>query len=717
MKARAAFTPIVLIALATGAVAYAYLLDRDKVSDADRAARRKDVFPSFRVDDVQRIEIDHGAEKLVLEREQDAGSSSSWAMTSPRREHADSAAVDALLRELELGTWLRRVTDADTLGLAAPRATGEIALGPLDYHFAVGADAPTPDGAAYMKLEGEGTFVVGRSLAVQLLRGANAYRERALVPYGGNDVARMAVLGDGGGFMLERHGATFRTKGGLRASRDVVERILLALADARAEVFLDDAAADERTKAPVLTLAIDAPDGSKPHVELRVGAPCPGRPEDVVVVRTAPARISACTSKGLVEALRPEGTALVDESPFFARFDEIEELRLEPAGSGGPAVDLARRGTSWHERAPEDRELASPEEADAANALAASVVGAKGTEVHRPGPHETIVPFARASLVRTGDATRELVEISRPLADGTVVVRRADDGALLRLALPDARHLFPRPIALRARPVWRAPFDPASVTAIDDACGPTQERLELQGHAWTLLAPPGFAADPVSAADLASAIARAKADAWVAGSDDGSFGFGGPGACAVEVSLSSPSGQPSRRASIVFGKPGEGGVYAHTLDDPAVFVAPAVLYGLMTRPAIDRSAFRVEPAESATITLEQTGVRVRLSRQGSALVREGSSPQDAGAADSIERALASFYALAALHAGPPGKDEGMDRPALAIDLASEGRAPVHVTIGTPTRVDGIDAYFARVRGIDASFAVPKAPVEALLGAR
>ena len=75
MKARAAVTPIALLVLAAGAGAYAFLVDRGTVSDADRAARRRDVFPSFRVDEVSRIELDHGSEALVLERGSDAGAS------------------------------------------------------------------------------------------------------------------------------------------------------------------------------------------------------------------------------------------------------------------------------------------------------------------------------------------------------------------------------------------------------------------------------------------------------------------------------------------------------------------------------------------------------------------------------------------------------------------------------------------------------------------
>ena len=376
-------------------------------------------------------------------------------------------------------------------------------------------------------------------------------------------------------FVLERHGATFRTKGGLRASRVLVDWMLMALADARAEAFLDDAAADEGTKEPVLTLLVGAQDASRPGVEIRVGSACPGRPDDQVVVRTSPTRLSACASKGLVEALHLDAASVPDASLFFARADEIEELRLEPAQGEGPTVDLARKGTSWHERVPDDRDLTA-EEGDSASALAASLVGARGTDPHLPGPSETMVPFARASLVRVG-GTREMVELARPGADGTALVRRIDDGALLRVRLPVVRHLLARPIALRPRPIWRSSFNPASVIAIDDTCGPAPQRLELHDHSWTMVAPSGFAADPVAASDLASAVAHAKADAWIADADDGSFGFQGPGSCTVGLSLASPSGEPSRRVAVVFGASGEGGVYGRTLDDPAVFVAPTVL--------------------------------------------------------------------------------------------------------------------------------------------
>jgi hypothetical protein len=706
----AAVTPVVLIALATGALAYAYLIDRDKVSDADRSVRRRDVFPSFRVEDVDHIELAHGAEKLVLDRDRDAGAASAWTTNSPREERADGAAVDSLLRELELATWVRRVTDGDGLGLGSPRATGEVVLGHLEYRFVLGADATKPDGAAYLKLEGEGTFVVGHSLAAQLLRGADAYRERVLVPYGGDSVTKV----EGEGVHLERHGATFRTDTGVRVSRAVGDQILAALAEARADVFLDDAAADAATTPPVLALSVDGREGTYPQVKLRFGAACPDRPDEVVVVRTSPGRMSACVPKGVLERLRPATGTLPDTSPLFARADEIEELRIEPAGSGGPTVDVARKGTTWRERAPEDRDL-TREEGDSASALVARLEAARGSQVRLPGSSEAFAPVSRLSIVRTGGATRELVELSRPGADGSTLIRRADDGAVLLLSPADARHFLPLPLALRARGLWRAPFDPAAVTAIHDTCDAGAQALELSGDTWKMTSPAGFRADGVSVADIAGAVAGAKVDAWVADADDGTFGLHGPGACSVEVTVSSGQGQPPRRATIAFGSPGEGGVYARTLDDPSVFIAPAALHAMMTHPAIDRSAFRMDPADLAALTVATGGREARWVRQGATLEQKG-APEDAGTADTVTRATSALYATAAIHAGAALAGEGLDHPIEIVASRTSG-ATTRIAIGAPVAVDGIDSYFARVRGVDATFAVPKAPVDALLSAR
>jgi hypothetical protein len=490
-----------------------------------------------------------------------------------------------------------------------------------------------------------------------------------------------------------------------------VDQLFAALADTRAEAFLDDEQADRaRAKASWrVTLAPRTADRSP--VELRVGGECPGRPEGVAVVRDRPSRAAACAPRTIALALDELPGALTDTSPLYAHADEFEELRLEPLQPGGPAVEVARKDRGWHERAPEERDL-DPGEAESANALAAALSAARATQARAATPDDHFVPHARVRIVRTGDGVAETVDVGPAEADGSRLMRREDDGAILRVPLAAARRFWPEPIALRGRNVWArtgaanrtAAFDAASVVAIDDSCGATPQRLELRNAMWRMRRPAGFRADPRSIADLIEAFEHARAESWVADADDGTFGLGGAGACTVTFSLDDATETGARRG-IAFGAAGDGGFYAQTLDDKAIFVVPASLREEAGRPAVDRARLRVDPATLDKATLLRDGRRLTLDRD------------DVGA--DLAAALSSLAAQTALHLGPPAPDEGFSAPTLEIRAAMHpdaGPLETHIVIGAATHVDGADAYFARVSGVDATFAVPRRSVTAILDA-
>ncbi|MGH7297295.1 MAG: DUF4340 domain-containing protein [Polyangiaceae bacterium] len=708
MSARASATPIVLMALAAATAAYAYFVDRRGVSDADRAARHSDVFPSFRTEDVARITLVKGGEKLVLERATDAGADA-WTMVVPRDERADGASVDAQLRELEMATKLRSVEPGSATGLDEPRVRGSVQMGAVEYRFALGADALRPEGAAYMELEGEGAFVVEHSLAVQLLRGADAYRDRTLVPYGASGVQRLVVRAPGGSsFDLVRRGAAFRLASrDLRASRSAVSHLLAIFADGRAERFLPDAAGDDALAHARETFTVSPRSPGDPTVELAIGGDCPGHPGEVVVVRTKPGRVCACASRSIVDDLPSDPGTLVDTSPFFAHADEIEELRLEPVGASGPRVELARRGSGWHERAPLDRDLAG-DEVDAANSLAAALTGARASAVLPRAPAGRYTGRSRVTAVRTGGETPEIVEVGAPEPDGSILLHREDDGAFLRVTRATAARFEPHPIALRARSLWTTPFDPAAVTSLDDSCGPTTQRLERRDGGWALAIPPGLPADPVAASDLVAALANAKADSWVDETDRGFYGLGGSDACVVSIALSSTAGADSgsRHVSISLGASSGDETYARTSDDPGVFAASPSLRRLVSRPAIDGSRLRIDPGHLSSLAVLRGGRRREVSL-------------DRGDDGALRAAIGSLYAEHAVHAGSPEEGEAMDRPTLEIAARARGDAAAEdtrITVGAATSIDGAAFYFARVSGTDATFAVPDACVAAILGA-
>ena len=611
---------------------------------------------------------------------------------------------------------------------------GAVEVGPLHYRFVLGADAAAPEGAAYMRLEGEGTFVVGRSLKVQLLRGADAYRDRALVPYGMSDVARIELRAPAGGVVaLERRGTSFRVggAGGLRASRAEMDHLFGALADARAESFVEDAEADRAVGPEARAVVLVPRDPTRPRMSLLVGGACPSANPalagDVVVVRLEPSRASACAAKSLADALAAPAESFVDRSPLVAHADEIEELRIEPAAAaaGGSRIDIARRGSGWHERAPEERDLDAAE-ADSANGLAASLAGARALDVRRAQAGERLIAKARVTTVRTGGASTEVIEVAAPDASGVALARRIDDGAILRLPRDAARRFEPHPIAIESRAVWRAPVDPGAIVAIDDSCSRAPQRLDLEDGVWTTH---GFAVDSLSASSLAESFARAKADAWVDEVDDGTFGFGRPGSCAVTLTLQSTSdAEPPRRVGIIFGDESAGGLYARAADGQGVFLAPVALRDLASHPLINRSRLRLEVPALVRVVIERSGDKVVLSRPraGDPLVRLGAEADGGDPGEttppgkSMESALAGLYAECAVHLGPPDAEEGMDRPILAIEATTRGAAGdplvARISIGAPTRDGTSEAYFARVAGVDATFAVPRAAVSAILEA-
>ncbi len=316
-------------------------------------------------------------------------------------------------------------------------------------------------------------------------------------------------------------------------------------------------------------------------------------------------------------------------------------------------------------------------------------------------------------------------------------MRRKDDDAILRVPLAAARRFWPKPIALRARGVWSSwqserpesvAFDTGAVTGVEDSCGAARQRLELRSRVWKMRSPSGFRADPLSVADLIDAFAHAKAEAWITDADDGTFGLGAPEACEVSFTLDDGTDAGTRKG-IAFGAGGDGGVYARVLDEKAVFVAPATLRELASRPAIDRTRFRMEPSALQSVTLLRNGRRFALTRSDNHLVPaavaqaasdEGPHLERGGrtSTEDLEAALVGFSAQAALHLGPPGPDEGFSGPTLEIRVTTRPDAgaavETRIAIGAATRLGTVDAYFARVGGVDATFAVPRRAVAPLL---
>jgi hypothetical protein len=671
-------TTIVLSLLVVGLCVFLWF-DRGRVSDGERRAREDDVFPAWRRDDASRVEVAHEGETLVLVRDADK----TWRMTSPRAERVDQAAADRLLGTLELASVVRRVSpgESSVLGLDAPRATGKITMGALVFRFALGGASPRPEGTSYLRVDDGAPVVVSKALTDALLASSDTYRDRTVVPYLSTELARLEVRRGRGeaGFAVERKDdRSFLVQGeAVRASRNALDKVWAALAEVRAEAFLKDADAEELTREPRLTIRMTPKEG--PAGEIVVGGECPGHPSDVVVLRRAPSRVLACAPKGAMEALEAiEPAALVDRHPFALRHDEIEELRLESIGPDAHVLELARRGTGFHERQPIDRELAE-DEADAVSELLARIEESTAKAVSASVGAFTPVARARA---RSGEH-EEIVEIG-PADGGSVALRRLHDGARLVVSRAVARRLVPRATSTRGRTLLG---DPRRVTRVVLRCG-TAQQLADQGSGLRLVEPTGYETDG-SITQLVDALTRGRALLWVADADDGTFGLG-PETCRAVLGFADGDAPVTVR----LGAEGEGGVYGLVDGHPEVFVAPLALEELARRIYVSHASLRVAPERVES---------VRVVAQGRPVV--GLDPSR------LRDAAGALYADRVVGVGPP--DVG--RPDVELTIAmTEGGPPRRVLCSAPVVSPTGTARRCATPDVKAVFEVRAGAIDAFL---
>jgi Domain of unknown function (DUF4340) len=688
----------VFVAAAIGLSVYAYI-DRDAVSDPERARRGHNLFPAFRREQVTRVDIgEPGQKPMVLERDPGDGGETSWRMTSPLAAKADLPAVDNLVGVLEYASPVRKL-DRDPPGFDPVRRTGSVTMGALVYRFALGGASPSPEGSSYLRLDGEGTFVIARELTADLLKSTDVYRDKTIVPYLSIHLSSLAVYGKDESWSMHRIDETsFQLDDGTRCSRETIDLVWSALAEMRAESFLPDTAA-LAIDVPEFRIVMTPSDKSSPEGEIVVGGPCPDHPEDVVVVRRAPTPLAACAPRGILRGLATPKSELVDKRLFVTRADEVEELRLEtsPTGAG---LEIARRGTGWHQRRPVDRDL-TPGEAEMATALVLALTKAEGT-LHQTQGKAPFTPSARATIVRGGDTrVEEVVEIGD--IDGGSLARRKLDGGVLAIGRDVRRLLSARATALAERRVFDPPVEGKPIAGVETHCAGVEQILVRESSSlFQMKKPPGYPADQAGAIDLGDAIARAKAETRVADDDDGSFGF--EARCTVAVTVKDGGG--TRRVALALGSAtADGGVYARAEGSPDVFVLRGPFLERAKTPLVDRNVFFAAPASVQAIRFTRPGGDIVVPRYA-----------DGGAHPAIE-ALGQLTADRVVHLGPAHPEEGFGKPTADVRVGfarDAGIAAKRFLIGGLTKDK--TAWYARADGIDASFVISTEKANAIVAA-
>lgn len=702
MKGKTAVS-VLLIVCAVLAVAYAYFIDRGKVSDTEKKQRTAQVFPIWRKADITRIDLEvAGQQNLVLERDADAGELE-YRMTAPVTTEVDTATLDRLLSVLDQTNYVRKL-DAEPADFGAIRVHGRVRMGSMQITFDLAGPAPTPEGAAYFRLDGKSLLVVPKDFVLDLQRPVDAYRDKTVVPYLSVGLRGLTLRSRSRQLELTRQDdLSFLISGdNVRASRKTIDRVWTAFAEMRAEKFLSVATARKLTDDPVAVIRMTPFSGET--AELRLGGPCPDAPEDIVFLRLSAPEVGACVPKGVLQGLSLEAKELVDDGPFVTRTDEVTELVATDLPTGF-VLDVARKGGGFRLRTPQERDLTPGENAlfqsymDRLFALSGMDV-VKGEALKVPILKFLIHRARGAGLLnaKEREEATETIEIGRDAREGKLYLRRSSDGA--RYVLDESALSFLRPHAgtLRDETLWGAAPGGAQPEPreIELDCGAGQKLTKSSDGAWMSHA---FPVDQAAAVNLADALRRAKPSTWLHPDSFASASIASH-KCTVHVIWEGDAGASS---TVDFGDKIGSYVFGGRRGDKTPTLLPADLLALAKVWYVERAFLRdAVPADIASLVVTKGTRSVTLASE--AELGEGPARGDAGGAEAEgpRSQIGTLRANAALHLGAIAAGE-FDREKVEVKVTLKRDSGVTTRLLTFAPKADKSGYLLRYDGVPATF--------------
>jgi hypothetical protein len=289
----------------------------------------------------------------------------------------------------------------------------------------------------------------------------------------------------------------------------------------------------------------------------------------------------------------------------------------------------------------------------------------------------------------------ESIAIGRARADGSRCIQRKLDGTQLCFDKSAAAAFDTDASLLRSSEVLR--FAPSELANLSIVAGDLRERLVRNPDgSYQLEEPKGFRHDGSLVADAVQTLGTLQALRWVPHAEEAELGLVSP---RMRVTFQLGSAAPRE---LVIGASAEGGAFARLSPEPAVFVLGTLPLADLETPLIDRALCPFDRAQLARIELKQGARSLTLSRSGNAW--QGGTLAAAQASELVE-ALGALRAEQALHVGSARPNEGFDKPRGAITFVDQQGKSSRLTLGAKGTLGEEPIVFARLEGVDATFAL------------
>jgi hypothetical protein len=707
-KALAVNAALAALALGTLGIVWA---TRDSATTRELAARQSKLLVEWNDAAITKISLRRGPARLELSR---GSAADAFRIQKPWQEQADIATTKALVSSLELASALRPADGVtrQAAGLSEPSLEISLEMAGKTQILRLGGPAPAPPGSRYAEVvdarQKSRLFTVSQGLVDELDKPWDAYRETRLLELGRDDLAKLTIEGPGGRSELIRKDGAFllsRPSGGSElADGEALDRVLTALTRIVSERFVEPEEARRALGPEAVRLLLEPKATGQGKVTLSVGGSCPGAAEQTLVLRERGGEQprAACLPSEVGAALRVTPDQLELLRPFSASLDQVEELELR---LGTQKLELGRKDGAFLLKLPTRSEVPL----DAGNQRLGQIVGARGERVVLPNLAALgLTPAAGEATVRLASADsehsrREVIALGKPRPDGSMCIKRETDGVVLCLKSEDVPAFQPDATLLRSLELTR--FAASDLVSFSVETSGLRERVRRKPDGgYELEEPPGFRHDGALVTDAVQLLGALRAERWAAGQAVAAHGLAAP---RLRVTLELAADQ---RRELVVGAATSSGYFATISSEPGVFVLSRSSVQQLEQPLLERSLCPVPAADLQRIELGQPGREIVLTRSGETWQASGPA---APRAHELGEVLSGLRAEQALHLGPARPNEGLAQPSMSVRFVDNRGQARKLTIGARDTWQGASIAYARLEGVNATFALAAATLTAL----
>jgi hypothetical protein len=129
----------------------------------------------------------------------------------------------------------------------------------------------------------------------------------------------------------------------------------------------------------------------------------------------------------------------------------------------------------------------------------------------------------------------------------------------------------------------RPSIETREVVGVETSCGAKRSAVAREAGRWVNRSGPSGRVNDAAVQDVIDSVVRARVEAWMADSDDGSYGI--DRACSVALRFADGG-----NVRVLLGAEGNGGIYGRLDDKPEVFTVPARWWQLASSPLTGENA-------------------------------------------------------------------------------------------------------------------------------